>query len=240
MVDDILSALISFAVALVVAFPLGKALKKHPAPFYLGAALLVGAHMWYRQSGSYVAWAQVFVDTMQKSFLACAFLAIVMFCGVFDEGSAVRRRLQPVRAELSILSFILMLSHVFVFLPDYLPRLGMTRTSHTALTVSIVVAMLLVVVYALLTATSLRVLRAKIPRKTWKNVQRLSYLMVALLYAHILLALGKTVFVGHGSGAARVALAVYTVLLALYAALRIAKAVRDRRHKAARAREARS
>ena len=51
--------------------------------------------------------------------------------------------------------------------------------------------------------------------------------MVALLYLHIMLALGRSAFVGAGSESVRFALVVYSVLVVLYAVLRIRKAVRD-------------
>ena len=150
MLDDFISALISLAIALIVAFPLGKALKKHPVPFYLAALVLVAAHLTYKYTGTYIAGAQIFIDIMQKGYLAVFLLAIVMFIGVFDEGSPIRRKLQPIRAELSILSFLLILSHVLAFLPNYLPRLGAIFSSHIGMSVSIIMATLLILVFALL------------------------------------------------------------------------------------------
>lgn len=229
MLNDIISALISVVVALIVALPLGGALKKRPAAFYAVAAVLVAAHLAYRFSGAYIAWLQVLVDVMNKGYLACAFLAIVMFTGVLDEGSAARRKLQPIRAELSILSFILILSHAIVYLPSYLPVLGRLFSLRAGMGVSIVVAIVLSVIFAVLSVTSLRVLRTKIPRKTWKAIQRGAYVMVALLWLHIFLVLSRSAFGGHGSESAQFALVVYTVLVVLYAVLRIRKAMNDHR-----------
>ena len=233
MLDDIISAFISVAIALVVALPLGKALKKHPAPFYAAALVLVAAHLTYKFTGTYVAGAQVIVDVMQKGYLACALLAIVMFTGALDEQTALRRRLQPIRAELSIMSCILISSHVLAFLPSYLPRLGAIFASHLGMSISIIMAILLSIVFVLLSVMSLRVIRQRMPYKTWKAIQRLSYVMVALLLAHIALALGRPAFSGHGSSSAQFALAVYAVLGVLYAALRVRKALRDRAKAAA-------
>ena len=227
--SDIISALISIVIALIVAIPLGETLRKHPIPFYFAALVLVAAHLTYRYMGAYVKGAQMFVDIMQKGYLPCAFLAIVMFIGVMGESSKLRHRLQPIRAELSIISFLLILSHVIAFLPSYLPRLGRIFANNTSLSVSIIVAILLILIYALLSVTSLHILRVKVPYKVWKGIQRMSYAMVALLYLHILLALGRSVFVGHGSGSAAFALGVYTVIVVVYAVLRIRKALTDRK-----------
>lgn len=233
MLDDIISALISVALALIVALPLGKALKKHPAPFYLVALMFVAAHLTYKFTGTYIAGAQVIVDVMQKGYLACALLAIVMFIGVLDEQTALRRRLQPIRAELSIMSCILISSHVLAFLPSYLPRLGAIFASHLGMSVSIIMACLLTLVFVLLSVMSLRVIRQHMSYKTWKAIQRLSYVMVALLLAHIALALGRPAFVGHGSSSAQFALVVYAILGVAYAVLRIRKALRDAKKAAA-------
>lgn len=228
MLDDILSALISVAVVAVVAFPLGGLLKKRPLPFYIVAALLVGAYLFYKFEGLYIAELQTVVGIVSKGYLACTLLAVVMFIGVLDETSPARRRLQPIRAELSILSFILILGHAIAYLPSYLPRLGVIFSSRLNLAFSISVAMLLVVVFAILAATSLRVFRTKMPYRVWKGIQRMSYLMVALLYLHIVLALGRSAFVGAGSDSVKFALAVYTVVVVVYAVLRVRKALRDR------------
>ena len=138
MENDILSALISIGIALIVAFPLGKALKRCPAAFYLAALALVGAHLYYSFAGLYFPGASIAVNVMHKGYLACAFLAIVMFCGVLDEDGAARKHLAPIRAELSIVSFILMLSHAIVFLPVYLPRLGKIFSTQPIVATSLV------------------------------------------------------------------------------------------------------
>lgn len=227
MLDDVLSVLISVAIAVLVAVPLGSLLKRRPLPFYIVAALVTGAYLYYKFAGLYIAGLQPVVDVVSKGYLACSLLAVVMFIGVFDEASAVRRRLQPIRAELSILSFILILGHAVAYLPSYLPRLGVIFSARLNLAFSVSVAMLLIAVFAVLAVTSLRALRSKMPYRVWKGVQRMSYLMVALLYLHIVLALGRSAFVGAGSESVRFALGAYTVLVAVYAALRVRKALRD-------------
>lgn len=232
MLDDILSALLSVVVALVAVVLLGGSLKRRPLPFYIVAALLAGAYLFYRFGGMYNQSIQVVAGVVSKGYLACALLAIVMFIGVLDETSPIRRKLQPIRAELSILSFILILGHAIAYLPSYLPQLKVIFSARLNLAVSITVAFVLIVVFAVLALTSLRVLRAKMPYRVWKGIQRMSYLMVALLYLHIMLALGRSAFVGAGSESVRFALVVYSVLVVLYAVLRIRKAVRDGRKRA--------
>ncbi|MBR2836282.1 MAG: ferric reductase-like transmembrane domain-containing protein [Coriobacteriales bacterium] len=231
MINDILSALISFAITLLVAFPLGGLLKKYPAVFYIIATALVAAHLIYRFSGTYIPGMQVIIDPLQKGYLPSFLLAAVMFCGVFDESSPIRRKLQPIRAELSILSFIFCASHVIAFLPPYLPRFAQIINSHSALSVSLIIAIVLTVLYALLSLLSLRVFRFKMPYRTWKNIQRLAYVMVALLFVHILLTVGSSALTGKTPDA-KVAMVVYSIIVVAYSVLRICKAVRDYKSKA--------
>ena len=228
MIQDILSALLSVAVALLVALPLGKTLKKCPMVFYTASVLLVAVYLGYRYSGVVVPQAQILADVMGKGYLSCALLAVVMFTGVLDEGGALRHRLQPVRAELSIMSLITIVGHVVAYLPSYLPRLGAVFSLRAGLATSFAVAALLLVIFVVLGVTSLHVVRAKMPRKAWKAIQRLSYLMVALLYVHVLLVLGRSAFAGHVSQTALAALVAYTAIVAAYAVLRVRKVLRDK------------
>ena len=229
MLADLASAGIGIACALLIAFPLGGALRKHPAPFYVVAILLVAAHFAYRASGAYVASAQVLLDVLNKAYLGCALLAVVMFTGVFDMNHPVRHRLQPIRAELSILSFIFVLDHIVGYAPAFLPVLGQLFGLRAGMAVSFVAAAVLTAVFVMLTVTSVKAVRAKMPHAVWKNVQRGSYVMVGLLWLHIVLVLGRPAFSeAGGSQAAQIALAVYTIAVLVYAVLRIRKALRDR------------
>lgn len=230
MLSDLIAVALSATLTVLVAFPLAGALKRHPVPFYAVALALVVGYLAYQYGGAYVRGATAVLDVIRKGYLACMLLAVVMFIGVFDEGSAVRRRLQPVRAELSILSSILVLGHVLAYLPIYLPRLGAIFSSHVGMSLAVVVAIVLVVVYALLSVTSLRAVRTRMPYRTWKGLQRLSYAMVALLMLHIALALGRPAFAARGSStSALVALCVYAVLVVAYTVARLAKFRRDHR-----------
>ena len=234
MLQDLIGAGLAVVVALVVALPLGTALKRCPAVFYSAAALAVAAYVGYKFGGRVVPQVQAVVDVMGKGYLASALFAVVMFTGALDESSPVRRRLQPVRAELSIMSFILIMGHVAGYLPSYLPRLGAIFAQRTGLAVSFTVATALLVIFGILGITSLHALRTRIPFRVWKGIQRMSYLMVALLYAHIALVLGRSAFAGHGSQNAQLALAIYTAVVVLYAVLRVRKALRDRARRAER------
>ena len=87
------------------------------------------------------------------------------------------------------------------------------------------------VLLLVLGVTSLQGVKRRMDAGTWKRLQKWAYVFFGLVYVHLMsillpsaLAQGMT---------ARVSIAVYTVLFGLYAALRIARAVLDRKQKEA-------
>ncbi len=222
---QLMGLLLALVVAVLLVFPFSGALRRHPAPFYLAAVVVTGVYVWADLTGVCMAPVGALAAVMQKGYLSSLLLAVVMFTGCFEEGSAVRKRLQPVRGELSILSFILIVGHVCSYLPSYLGRFGALLSARANVAASIVLAVALTALFAVLAATSLRCVRRAMDSKVWKAVQRLSYLMVALLVAHIGFMLGRSALVGGLT--ARLTFVVYLAVVVLYAVLRVAKAVRD-------------
>lgn len=218
--------LAAIAVAAVLVFPLAKTLKRHPSVFYLSALVVTALYLWAIWTGWDLSSIRWLSTAMQKGYVATILLAVVMFTGCFDEGTPARRRLQPVRGELSILSAIFILGHLGMYLPSYLPRFTQLFGYRAGVAVSLMAAAALTVVFALLAVTSFRVVRKSMSPVAWKSAQRLSYLMVALLAAHICLVLGSSALSGRLSPAT-VSLCVYMLVIAAYAGLRIRKWRRD-------------
>lgn len=223
--------LIALVIAAIVIFPLGGALRKHPGPFYAVAILLTVAYTWALFTGVNLSGIRPLTAILQRGYLASIFLFVVMFTGCFDEGTAIRKKLQPIRGELSIMSFIFILGHLLTYLPSYLPRLGTLLTSRTNIALSLFVAILLTVVFCVLSVMSLRVIRNNMNKKVWKGIQRASYVMVALLLLHVGLVLAKSAFAG-GFSLATISFSVYTLVCVVYAVLRIRKAMRDKARRA--------
>ena len=231
---NVVAFLISAAVVLLLAFPLGNALRRHPLPFYVAVVAVTALYLWAIGSGVRLTAVRVLAVIMQKGYLASLMLAVVMFTGCLDEGTPIRRRLQPIRGELSILSFIFILGHLATYLPTYLGRLAAVFGAHSNMAVSFVAAMVLTVVFAVLTVLSFRAVRKKMNPRLWKNLQRGAYAMVGLLALHVVLALWKSAVVA-GQPRAAVSLGMYCAVIGVYAIMRIAKAVRDRKKLQARA-----
>ena len=110
MLESALGILVSAVVALIIAFPLGSALKKCPWAFYAAALVLVLGYTALRELFPRNDLVQAAMPLFQKGYVSVWLLAVVMWTGVLDEGTALRKRLQPIRGELSILSFIFILA----------------------------------------------------------------------------------------------------------------------------------
>ncbi len=215
---------VAVCAAALLAFPLSGALRRHAWAFYAASLAIVAVYATALFMGFDLRAVRPLALCMQKGYLSTALLAIVMFTGCLDEGSGLRKRLQPIRGELSVLSLIFILGHLAMYAPIYLPRLGMYVRAHGNLVFSLVIALLLTALFALLGVTSLRCVRRRMDARRWKALQRLSYLMVALLALHVTLALGMSAFTG--AGRAKAALAAYLVVVAAYVVLRVRKELR--------------
>lgn len=226
------AVVMGFGVALVLAaiivFGLAGLMRSHPGVVYGVALLATAAYGWALGAGVDLSGIRWLTVVLQKGYLASILLGVVMFTGTFAKGSRPRRLLQPIRGELSVLSFILILGHLLTYLPPYLGRFGVLLGSRTNVALSLVVAMVLTVLFAVLGVTSLRAVRRAMNPRLWKAIQRGAYLMVALLALHVALVLGRSALAG-GAVQASVAFWGYMVVVALYVALRLRRAVLDRR-----------
>ncbi|MBS5450142.1 MAG: ferric reductase-like transmembrane domain-containing protein [Coriobacteriia bacterium] len=226
-VSSLIALGISLVVAMLLAFPLAKTLRDHATPFYVGAFVVVAAYVWAVSQDVNLRHWQWATFVLQKGYLSSVLLGIVMFTGCLDASSKLRHQWRLVRGELSVLSFIFILGHLAVFLPSYLERLLGGAVLKVNVRVSIVVALVLAVIFVALGVMSFRTVRRHMNPRVWKNIQRLAYLMVALYLAHILFFLGTSALGGSHKGLA--SLIVYTVLVVLYAVLRVRRALIDRR-----------
>lgn len=228
MINDAISFALSLLVAALVVFPLGGVLRRRPTAFYLAALLLAALFEAYQLGGLFGnSTLQLFAEPLRKGYIASCLLAAVMFCGALPARSDVRAKIQPIRAELSILSLVMYLPHILAYLPVYLPRLGQLLGVNNPLSCSLVVAFVLLGIYVTLAILSLKKVRMGVPFRVWKALQHLSYLMVVLLCLHVWLVLGQGALLG-GTPDSVIALALYTCVIATYAVLRVRRAVVDR------------
>lgn len=166
--------------------------------------------------------ARTLYPYLQRSLFAFGLFTIVMFVGVLPEGSKVRKYLLPIRGELSIIAAILAFGHVINYVESYLGQIlsGMFGMQQ-ALMWSFIVAAILAVLLTILTVTSFNAVRKRMKRSVWKQLQKLAYLFYGLVFVHLLLILFPPALLG--SSRAIISLVVYTLLMVLYATLRVRK-----------------
>lgn len=219
--------LVSLVASVAFAFLLRNALLRWPGVFY-GLALILDAVYLLAATGviDHYAWTGVYLS-MQKCTLAFALFAVVMFIGVFSRASRLRQWLQPIRGTLSIVAWILCLGHVAMYGASYLPRVvGGGQVSGNVLA-AFALACVLVVLLMILGVTSIVAVKKVMGTSRWKAVQLLAYPFFGLVFLHVLLMLLPSA--ATGGLAAQQSVAVYGIVLGLYAVLRAARAVADRR-----------
>ena len=215
--------LISLMIALLAAFLLDKPLKKHPAVFYVTAAVLTVASIAILQSDIGITnrfVREYVIGILSRGSLGAAFWAVVMWAGALPNGSAAIKKLMPIRGELSITAAILTLSHVITYGIQYLSLLIKGRTGSDFFLTS-AVSLVMVAIMVPLTVMSFKAIRRKMNAKTWKRIQRAAYVFYALIYVHIMV-----IFVPRaqsGRDGAFLSVLVYSAVFIGYAAMRLRK-----------------
>jgi DMSO/TMAO reductase YedYZ heme-binding membrane subunit len=220
---NVVLALVS---AILIALLFGRAIRRMPLVFYAGAVLAVVAYLFFSVPTTSLLFRPL-QDLIQKGQLGFAFFVVVMFVGVLREDSALSRRLAPIRGELSIIGSILICGHFTLLLANYAGLVGHFFKLRPNLMVPLVLSTILLVLLALLTATSLRFVRAVMDGRLWKRIQSLAYVFFGLIYLHILGYLLVPAL--QGAATARASVIVYSAVFLLYATLRIRKHLLQRK-----------
>ena len=213
--------------ATVAAFVLRYPLKKWPLLFYALAALIVVLSFAVTLGFFGAWWKPLAIILVQKCTLSLALFVVVMFIGVFPRDSSVGRYLRPIRAELSIIAWILSLGHMVAYLMSYLPQVSSGIEHMNAATLSaLAVALVLFALLLVLGVTSFSFVKRTMKLATWKRVQMLAYPFFILVYVHLLLMLLPAAL--KGGLAAQASVAVYSIIFIAYIVLRLYRAAKDR------------
>ena len=153
--------LITLVVVAVLSWALARPLCSHSMLFYLAAVALAGAGAYLTIAPPAVLPLREVAFVVQKGYVAFALFAVVMMMGVLDKRSAVRRRLQPVRAQLSLLGTILIAGHIGFYAVVYLEILGSVGASNPFAVAGFTSAVALVVLLVPLAVTSIDVVRRR-------------------------------------------------------------------------------
>ena len=150
-------------------------------------------------------------------------IIIVMFLGVMGKDNAFRKRVMPIRAELSILGSLLILGHNISFGKGVIKEISIGLYTNAPLyNLAILTSTVLIILMLILLVTSFPAVRAKMDPRRWKKVQRLAYPFFILIYVHFVLIYVPWLapeFYWYNL----VSTICYTVIFVLYAYLKLAK-----------------
>lgn len=225
--EAVLSLICVLAGSILFAIVFKKPLKLFPWAFYLLAIALNSLLLlsyWVSFSRTF---QMIVLLPLQRCHIAFALFVIVMFIGVFKDGSRTRAYLLPIRAELSLMACILTVPHIIRNLATYLPRLqsdafGVSLPVYFA----VICAFVLMALLLLLGTTSFKAVRERMHTAAWKKVQSLAYAFFVIIFLHLGLMLAPSAMSG-GIDAVQSIIA-YGAILALYVVLRIRRALADR------------
>ena len=176
--------LISLGIAILFVVLFDKPLRKHPAPFYAGSAIIALAATAVSWSGAALpaGFAAYLWPVLARGGLAGALFVLVMFAGAFPNGSAPIKKLMPIRGQLSIVASILTLGHNAAYGKIYFVRLFANPASlpFNQLLAAICSVLMLIVMLPLF-VTSFSCVRKKMNPKKWKRLQRSAYVFYGLL-----------------------------------------------------------
>ncbi len=219
--------LVCIVIAVLFSWFLRKPVKDYPVVFYV-TALIVSAlgiyFTWFPVSNDIV---RTLVFSIQKGHLAFAFFVVVMFIGVFDPRASIRRSLNPVRAQLSIIASILIIAHFVPYLRGYLSMIGSLFSYRSSIIISFFIAIILLVLLALLAVTSFDAIKKRMTTKSWKTLQKLAYVFFVLIFIHLAGFLTNAYL--QGTDAVLISGTTYIVILVLYGVLRIRRYLIDRK-----------
>jgi DMSO/TMAO reductase YedYZ heme-binding membrane subunit len=222
-----MSFIISFAAVILFSVLLRKPIKQFSILFYILAILISTVGIYFTLEPNPNEFVRVFAFAIQKGHVGLSLFALVMFVGVFDKTSPVRKMFNPIRAELSIMGCILILAHLGPYLSNYLSMAANIFSLRVSILFSFSIALIMLVLLIVLTVTSFNVLKTRMNAAVWKKVQLLAYPFFVLAYLHLMGYLIIPAF--GGSMPATINIIVYTVLFVAYTILRVRKALIDRK-----------
>lgn len=214
--------IISLVLAVAFVFLCGKALKKHPNLFYIGAGIITAVLALIPFDGVPDFVNNYILALFRRGSLATAIFIIVMYTGALKNGSALMKKLIVIRGELSIMASIMILCHNIFFGKTYFVRL-FTSASTMPVTqlLAAIASLLMLVIMIPLAIMSFPKIRKKMKPKLWKRLQRFAYAFYALIYIHIFLLTYSSAQARRGDYA--LSLILYTIVFGVYLVMRVRK-----------------
>jgi hypothetical protein len=205
---------------LLIAVNFSDILRKNNKIFYGVAYLITIVDLVYRNFSMAVPQTmpnilRIIEKPLSMGALSGAIFVVVMYTGALDNRKNYTKKLMSVRAELSILGCIFFLAHTIPYCIQFFKTIDKVDMS-SAFSIISVLTILAIIIMLPLWITSYKNIRKKIKVKTWKNLQKLAYVMYLLIYLHI-----SVLFLLWTKKYDKFIL--YTLVFGIYAVLRIRK-----------------
>lgn len=218
---------LSLIFAFALAWPQSSPLRKKPGMCYLAAcaaAIFTIAAVWSGWTARVGTTAEYILRVLTQGGLAGAMFILVMFVGAAKNKGMYRKKLMPIRAELSILASILTLGHNIAFGRKYFVLL-LTNAADLKPQVlaAAVCSMIMILILLPLFITSFKTVRRRMKPRKWKRLQRMAYGFYFLMPVHVLLL--NAAASQEGKTEAVVNVVLYTGIFTSYAVMRIRKAL---------------
>ena len=199
-----------------------KQIKKYSVILYVLSVLISCICIFLPKKFDLIFLDYIINDILRRGSLATALFIIVMYAVVFPFNKDLKAKLMKLRGELAILASLITLIHNIHFGKKYFVLL-FTDVSHLkAYEISAaVISLLMIILLFPLTFTSFVSIRKKMNPKSWKALQRWSYLFYALLYVHIVLIFSRNLLLGKPGYIFN--FIVYTLIFGIYLILRLRK-----------------
>ena len=156
-----------------------------------------------------------------RGTLATALFILVMYARIFPVKSRLFRTFMSLRAPLAIMASFMILLHNGTYFIHYYTNITKKNVSMTpSECLAACCTILMLVLLIPLTITSFSIIRKKMKARTWKNVQRFSYLFYGLIYLHVVCLFSQQIRKGNRSY--QLDLAIYTMIFGIYLVCRVA------------------
>lgn len=212
--------LITLFITLFIIMLAENSIRKHPSIWYLSTFLL--SLLCLLLPSSVPGWLTYFTNNIiGRGTLATALFILVMYARILPPKSRLFRTLMSLRAPIAIMAAFMILLHNGTYFLHYYKNISQRNISMTPLErLAACCTILMLILLIPLTITSFSYFRKKLKGKTWKSIQRLSYLFYALIYLHVACLFSAQIIQGNHTYQRE--LAIYTAIFGIYLICRIA------------------
>ncbi len=163
------------ALLTLLAVKKGKWVRNHNVKLYIGAVVLALVAFLLEDKVK-------FFEPFVQGFLGLSFFYIVMLTGALKKKSTLRIKYAGIRREYSILGFIFMTPHALKYFLEFLD--GEIPLDWWGVAIYLIMLPLFI--------TSFMVIRKKMSRNAWVNLQKFAYISYIIILIHIILNASNT------------------------------------------------